>query len=122
MTLRKLFDPLKSRELLIAIGALVLMEGIAYSGNPHISNSILYWHQIPEVVSSYYIGAWACIVKVSGKLVLGSYFLVVLIVLVFITGFRVPLFVLLLGSPLLLGFYLQTHRNRTSIILAVGEE
>ncbi|TET20625.1 hypothetical protein E3J74_01510 [Candidatus Bathyarchaeota archaeon] len=108
-----LLDPLKSRELLIAIGALILMEGIAYSGNPHIGNSVLYWHHIPEVVCLFFGGVWQACVGVPWKLVLGLYFLTMLLCLTFITGFRVPLFTLLLGSPYLLGFYLQTRRHRS---------
>lgn len=108
-----MLDQLKSRELLLAIGAFILMEGIAYSGNPHIGNSVLYWHHIPEVVGIFFCGVWASRVGAPWKLVLGVYFLTVLGCLIFITGFRVPVFVLLLVSPCLLGFYLQTRRHRS---------
>jgi len=105
-----------NKYFMTAVAFFLLMEFIVFLGNPSING--FYIHYVPEMISLYFLGVWACHEKFPFKLVLFDYFTCTVLTPIIIgcysilTYFIVLPFCMIISSSLLLGYVIAKREPK----------
>lgn len=90
-------EDFRNWEFVIAVIAAIIMQFLAFFGNPRFFDTILRWHHIPELVAFFFLGSWLAKAKKPFIYVMFIYLM---------TGFLTPLIMITTVPPEFLRSYL----------------